>query len=116
MKKITIYHNPRCSKSRKALCLLGEKETELEVIEYLKTPLSRRDYQNICLHLSLSPKEIIRTKEKSFRDLGVSLKEMVEEDVYDLLVNHPHLMERPIVIFGDKGVVARPPEKLEELF
>lgn len=112
MKKIIIYHNQQCSKSRECLTFFGGKNHEIEVVEYLKNPLSREEIVKIIQILNIPPAEIIRKNEplwKEFKDKNLS-----EEALIDLLVKYPKLIQRPIVIHGEKGIIARPIEKLYE--
>lgn len=109
-----IYHNPRCSKSREALNLIKEQGIEPEVVEYLKSPPTAVELTDLLKVLGLRPRDIIRTKEESFAALALNLDD--DAAVLRALVKHPELLERPIVVQGSKAVVARPPEKLRELF
>jgi len=116
MPKITIYHNPRCSKSRQTLALLKENGDDPEVIEYLNTPPSIQDLEEICEKLKVHPTQLIRTKETIFKELGLSLKdERSTEDWIELLSANPKLIERPIVVKGKQAVIGRPPENILEL-
>lgn len=110
---ITIYHNPRCSKSRQALALLEDKNLEITVIKYLEMPPSKDDLRVLSKKLGLPISQMLRTKESVYRDL--SLKEASEETLYNAVPENPILLERPIVVNGNKAVIARPPEKLEEI-
>jgi arsenate reductase len=112
MHALTIYHNPRCSKSRETLALLQEKGIELTIVEYLKTPLSREQLNNLKSHFSL--KDFVRTNEPIFKELGLSLEN--EEQVLDIMVKEPVLMQRPIVTYKGKAIIGRPPENVLELF
>ncbi|HHL3492907.1 TPA: arsenate reductase (glutaredoxin) [Legionella pneumophila] len=112
MEKITIYHNPRCSKSRQALEILKNKGFDPIVIEYLKTPLDLEQLKILRNHLALE--DLVRTNENAFKELGLSLNN--EAQVLDAMVKEPILMQRPIVTFKGKSVIGRPPEKVLELF
>ncbi|HAT1820341.1 TPA: arsenate reductase (glutaredoxin) [Legionella pneumophila] len=112
MEKITIYHNPRCSKSRQALEILKNKGFDPIVIEYLKTPLDLEQLKILRNHLALE--DLVRTNENVFKELGLSLDN--EAQVLDAMVKEPILMQRPIVTFKGKSVIGRPPEKVLELF
>ena len=111
---ITIYHNNRWRKSREALQLLRDNGHEPNVIEYLKTPPKFIELNNICKTLGKSPKDIIRKGEKEYKELKIN-----EIDGYDdlikAMVSHPKLIERPIVIRGDKAIIGRPPENALKL-
>ncbi|HAU1605187.1 TPA: arsenate reductase (glutaredoxin) [Legionella pneumophila] len=112
MEKITIYHNPRCSKSRQALEILKNKGFDPIVIEYLKTPLDLEQLKILLNHLALE--DLVRTNENVFKELGLSLDN--EAQVLEAMVKEPILMQRPIVTFKGKSVIGRPPEKVLELF
>lgn len=112
MHALTIYHNPRCSKSRETLALLQEKGIELTIVEYLKTPLSREQLNDLKSHFPL--KDFVRTNEPIFKELGLSLEN--EEQVLDIMVKEPVLMQRPIVTYKGKAIIGRPPENVLELF
>ncbi|APF04704.1 TPA: arsenate reductase (glutaredoxin) [Legionella pneumophila] len=112
MEKITIYHNPRCSKSRQALEILKNKGFDPIVIEYLKTPLDLEQLKILRNHLALE--DLVRTNENVFKELGLSLDN--EAQVLEAMVKEPILMQRPIVTFKGKSVIGRPPEKVLELF
>ncbi|MDR3442246.1 MAG: arsenate reductase (glutaredoxin) [Legionella sp.] len=108
MKKSTIYHNPKCSKSRQTLALLQSKGVDLEVIEYLKTSLNLEQLKTLRAHFSL--KDFVRIDEAVFKTLGLSLDN--EEQIMQAMVQEPILMQRPIVTCKGKAVIARPPEKV----
>ena len=115
MKEVTIYHNPACGKSRGALEILGQRDIDCEVVEYLKTPLDRSTLERILGLLSSPPSELVR-KDKRFRELGLDADAYTTEaTVIDLLLAHPELMERPVVIKGNRAVIARPSERVLEL-
>ncbi len=108
-----IYHNPRCSKSRETLALLTERGQKPEVIEYLKTPPSVEELDQICQLLNLEPKALIRSKEDQFKALGLSLKDQrSRQEWLELLVDNPALLERPIVVNDGKAALGRPPENV----
>lgn len=111
MKEITIYHNPRCSKSRAALEILQKNHLNPIIIEYLKTPLNIDQLRELSSHFSLN--EFVRTNETIFKTLQLSLED--EAKVMQAIVNEPILMQRPIVTYNGKAIIARPPEKVLEL-
>lgn len=116
MSEYTIYHNPRCSKSRQTLALLQEKGIEPEIVEYLKTPPSYDALESIASQLGKDPLEWIRTGEKTFKELGLSKKDgRSKEEWLKILAENPILIERPIVTTGNKAVLGRPPENVLEL-
>ncbi len=108
-----LYHNPKCSKSREALQILRENGIEPTIIEYLITPLNRRDLDELLATLKVEAKEIIRTKEKLFTDLKID--ENDRDQVLNAIIDHPELLERPIVIGKNGAIIARPPEKILDL-
>ncbi|MBI2709320.1 MAG: arsenate reductase (glutaredoxin) [Actinobacteria bacterium] len=111
---VTIFHNPRCSKSRGACELLGEHGVEANVREYLKQPPTRHELEDLMRMLGIDdPRRMVRTGEDAYRELG--LAEADRDELLDAMVAHPILIERPIVIRGDRAVIARPPERLLDL-
>ena len=115
MQRVTVYHNPSCGKSRGALDILRERGVACDVVEYLQAPPDRATYERFLTLLAGPPADLVR-KDKRFKELGLDAADYVtREQVVGLLVEHPELMERPVVIVGDRGVIARPPEKLLEL-
>ena len=111
MGPITIYHNPRCTKSRETLALLQKKGITRIVIEYLKTPLNYQELSALKAHFAL--KDFVRTSEPVFKELGLDLKK--EREVLQAMAKEPILMQRPIVTYKNKAVIGRPPEKVLEL-
>ena len=113
--RIVIYHNPACSKSRGALEILRERGAEFDVVEYLKTPLAKAGLEKVLGLIEDAPAELVR-KDKDFKDLGLDAGDYTIQDaVVRLLSEHPKLMQRPVVVRGDRAVIARPSEKVEEL-
>ena len=113
---ITIYHNPRCSKSRETLAILEESGKDFKVVEYLKDPLNKNELVNIFKLLKGEEKSLIRSKEPLFNELGLSLTDDKKwEDWAQILEKHPILMERPLVVAGKKAVIGRPPEKVSSV-
>ncbi|SBS34651.1 Arsenate reductase [Marinomonas spartinae] len=111
----TIYHNPRCSKSRQTLALLEENGIQPEVRLYLKDAPSIAEIKELIEQLALSPIEMMRTKESLYKELGLS-KESTDEERIQAMHSHPSLIERPIVIHNGKAKIGRPPEQVLELF
>lgn len=113
MVKAVIYHNPRCSKSRASLAILEEKGLEIEEVHYLDTPPSKETLAELCQMMNVKPRDIIRTGEALFKELGLnSSDEKTDNEWLDLLVSNPQLIERPIVRVGDKVIMGRPPENI----
>jgi arsenate reductase len=115
MERVTIYHNPVCSKSRGALEILQERRVAADVIEYLKTPPDRAALARILDLLPDAPAALVR-KDKRFKELGlVEQHYTTREQVIGLLLEHPELMERPVVIRGGHAVIARPSERVRDI-
>jgi len=115
MERLTVYHNPACGKSRGALEILRERGVGHDVIEYLQTPPDRATLARILDLLSGPPADLVR-KDKRFRELGLDADSYVtREQVIALLLAHPELMERPVIIRGARALIARPSEKVLEL-
>ncbi|HEY9190075.1 MAG TPA: arsenate reductase (glutaredoxin) [Sulfurovum sp.] len=114
MAKPTIWHNPRCSKSRDALTLLEEKGIDAEVVKYLETPPSKEEIREVLDMLGISARELMRTKEEIYRELN--LKEVTDEEkLIEAMAEHPKLIERPIVIKEGKAAIGRPVENIIDL-
>lgn len=110
---ITIWHNPKCSKSREALNLLEEKVEVFETVNYLETVPSRDEIVKLLRMLGIGARELMRTKADIYKELGLDQIED-ESKLIDALVQHPKLIERPIVIDGNKAIIGRPVEKVIE--
>jgi len=112
--KIIVWHNPRCSKSRNGIKYLDEKGVEYEIRRYLDEPPTKEELKEVLKKLGMKPRELMRTKEKVYRELG--LKDVEDDEkLIEAMVEHPRLIERPIVIRGDRAVVARPETKIDEI-
>lgn len=112
---LTIYHNPRCSKSREALALLEDSGNPLTIIRYLDTPPDAATLEKLVRQLGLSPRDLLRSKEEEYEMLGLYNPALTDKDIISALANHPRLMERPIVVRDNRAVIARPPERVKEL-
>ena len=112
---ITIYHNPRCTKSRQTLALLEEKGVKPTVIEYLKTPPSARALDTILKQLGLEPRSAMRKKEEPYKALGLDDAKLSRKDLIKAMVENPILIERPIVVANGKARIGRPPESVLEI-
>ncbi|WP_434951695.1 arsenate reductase (glutaredoxin) [Shewanella sp. HL-SH4] len=112
MTKITILHNPRCSKSRETLALLQARSNEINVIEYLKNTPSADEISNILSLLSLSARQLMRTKESEYKELGLKNVNLTEVQLIAAMVKTPKLIERPIVLCNGKAAIGRPPENV----
>ena len=111
---VTIYHNPRCSKSRQTLQIIEEKGITPEIVEYLKTALDADQIKNILSMLGKNPREIMRTGEAVYKELG--LKDVNDDEaLIAAMAENPILIERPIVVVGDQARMGRPPENVIEI-
>jgi arsenate reductase len=111
---LKIYHNNRCSKSREALALLNERGLEFEVVYYLETPPDQATLQRLLQKLGFSARQLIRSKEAEYSLLGLDDPALTDEQLIAAMIQTPKLIERPIVEWADKAIVARPPELLLE--
>lgn len=112
---ITIYHNPRCSKSRAALALLREQGIEPVIIEYLKTPPTQAELARILGKLDMEPRDLMRRKESVYREQELGNPALKKKDLIKAMHDTPKLIERPIVIAHGKAALGRPPEKVLEI-
>lgn len=113
--KATLYHNPRCSKSRQTLQLLEERGVETETVEYLNTPPDKKELSRILELLGIEPRDLMRKKEKEYKELGLGDPGLSRSALIDAMVKHPRLIERPIVIAKGKAAIGRPPEKVLDI-
>ena len=111
----TIYHNPRCTKSRQTLQLLRDNSIEPEIVEYLEEPPTRTELRQIVRALGIPARELIRRKEKLFTEIGDADIRYSDSAAINLLAEHPRLIERPIVVRGSAAVIGRPPENILKL-
>ncbi|WP_412537380.1 arsenate reductase (glutaredoxin) [Marinobacter sp. MIT932201] len=107
-----IFHNPRCSKSRQTLELLTERGIEPEIIRYLETPPTEQELKDILSALNLTPRELMRNKEKEYKEQGLNNPELSDEQLIAAMIATPKLIERPIVIANGKVALGRPPENV----
>lgn len=109
-----IYHNPRCRKSRETLEIIQESGKNPEIVEYLKEVPSKEELKSILKKLGISAEELLRKGEAIFKEKYKG-KSLSEDEWIDAMIEHPKLIERPIVISGNKALIGRPPEKVKEL-
>ncbi|MGL4711825.1 MAG: arsenate reductase (glutaredoxin) [Shewanella sp.] len=108
----TIYHNPRCSKSRETLALLEQQGCDIILVEYLKNPPTAKDIRDILAKLGISARELMRTKEAEYQTLGLADPSLTELQLIEAMVNTPKLIERPIVLTNQSAAIGRPPENV----
>ena len=109
---VTIYHNPRCSKSRQTLKILEAQDIDLEIIEYLKSSPDAKTLKQILSYLKMSARELLRQGESPYKEAGLYDTALSEDDVIAAMVKYPVLIERPIVVNNGKAVIGRPPESV----
>lgn len=112
---VTIYHNPRCSKSRQTLALLVERGIEPEIIEYLNAPPEAGELKRILGLLAMTPRDLMRKKEDAYAAGGLADEALSEDDLVAAMIADPILIERPIVLANGKAALGRPPEKVLEI-
>ena len=115
MTDLTLYHNPRCSKSRGALELLEARGLTPTVVRYLDTPLTVAQLTDLLRTLNISARQLLRTGEEDYKTLNLADSSLSEDQLIKAMATHPKLIERPILVAGDKAVIGRPPEKILEL-
>ena len=111
---LKIYHNPHCSRSREALQLCEEAESEIEVVEYLKAPFDELVLYDLLNKLGKKAHEIVRAREEIYSQLGLSVNS-TEDEIIAAIIKYPLLLERPIVVKGDRAVIGRPPANIKML-
>jgi arsenate reductase len=112
---ITIYHNPKCSKSRQTLELLKENGVTPTIVEYLKTPPTADTLKEILGQLRMSPRDLMRKKEEAYAELKLNDPSLSDDALIDTMVKHPILIERPIVLANGKAALGRPPEQVLDI-
>jgi len=115
MTAMTLYHNPRCSKSRSALQLLEDRGLTPTIVRYLETPLSSAQLQELLNKLGISARQLLRTGEDEYTALELSNPQLTDAQLISAMASQPKLMERPILVVGDRAVVGRPPESILEI-
>ena len=113
--QVTIYHNPRCSKSRQTLQLIRDRGNEPLVIEYLQTPPDTATLSTILDSLGCQPRDLMRTREALYKEMKLASDELSRADLIEAMVAHPILIERPIVLANGKASIGRPPESVLEI-
>ena len=113
--RVTIYHNPRCSKSRAALDLLKGKGVQPEIVEYLKTPPSAEELDSILKMLGKEPRDVMRKNEAEYQEKGLDDMTLSRSALIDAMVKNPKLIERPIVVANGKAALGRPPENVLDI-
>ena len=112
---VSIYHNPRCSKSRQTMTLIEERNIKPTVIEYLNTPPNKGELKKILKLLNLKPRDLLRKKESEYIELGLDDPTLDDDQILDIMIQHPKLIERPIVVSNKGAAIGRPPENVLEI-
>ena len=112
---ITLYHNPKCSKSRQTLTLLSEKGITPTIVEYLKNPPTAEKLREILSQLGIAPRDLIRKKEDEYEELELANPSLSDKDLIGFMVEYPILIERPIVVANGKAALGRPPEQVLDI-
>ncbi|MBU0902076.1 MAG: arsenate reductase (glutaredoxin) [Gammaproteobacteria bacterium] len=115
MAAMTLYHNPRCSKSRSALQLLEERGLNPAIVRYLETPLSAAQLQDMLAKLGIPARQLLRSGEDEYKSLGLSDPNLTDAQLIEAMAAQPKLIERPILVVGEKAVIGRPPENILEI-
>ena len=116
MEVVIVYHNPRWTKSRGVVSLLKKIKKPFRIVEYLKEPLEKEDLVSVSKKLNMKPFDFIRKTEPGVKEKLIGINEKDDGKILKLLLKHPKALERPIVIFGNRAVIGRPPEKIHDLF
>jgi arsenate reductase len=113
--RVTIYHNPKCSKSRATLALLEERGIEPRIVRYLEEPPSAKELEGLLKALGLAPRELLRRGEAEYRELDLGRADLDDDALIEAMATRPRLIERPIVVVGKRARIGRPPEAVLEL-
>lgn len=113
---VTLYHNPRCSKSRQTLELLAQNNITPQIVKYLETPPDAATLQNLLDMLGLEPRQLMRKKEIEYAELALDNPDLSNDELIRAMIEHPRLMERPIVVKDGKAAIGRPPEQVLDIF
>lgn len=116
MTKITVYEKPTCTTCRKVAKALTENGVDFEKVNYYVKPFSKAKLQSLLKKMKMEPSEFLRKNEKVYKDLKFKEKNYSEDKIYDLMIKHPELVQRPIIEKGKKAILARPPERIKEIF
>jgi len=114
-KNYTIYHNPRCSKSRQALEILNKKNISPNIVLYLEKKLSKKNLEELLQKLNLSIRDILRKREDDYKNNKLNNEKLTDDQLINYVIKFPKLIERPIILTDKKGLIARPPERVLEL-
>jgi arsenate reductase len=115
MARVTIYQKPTCTTCRQAIQVLKDSGEPFNAVNYYEQPFTRAQLKAILKKAGLSPRDVLRTKEDAYKELGLAKKNLSDDELLDLMVTHPDLIQRPIVEKGDRAILARPAETVKQL-
>lgn len=115
MADVTIYHKPTCTTCRQAIQVLKDSGQPFKTVNYYEQPFTRAQLKGLLKKAGLSPRDILRTKEDDYKELGLAKKNLSEDELIDMMVKHPDLIQRPIVEKGERAILARPAETVKQL-
>jgi arsenate reductase len=113
--RLVIYHNPGCSKSRETLHILENSKLSPTIIEYLENPPTQQELKRIIRMLDVPARDLVRTTEQVYADAGLDRDTLSEDEIIDAICRYPALLQRPIVVSGDRAIIGRPPAKVLEI-
>jgi len=113
--KLVIYHNPRCSKSRETLQLLEDNNVNPEIIDYLEDPPTAGELSSIIVKLGVGARDLLRTTEQVYRDAELDDDSLTDEEIIEAICEYPALLQRPIVVSGEKAIIGRPPTRVLDI-
>ncbi len=113
--RIIVYEKPTCTTCRRLAKLLREAGVEYEAVNYLLDPIPREELARLIGMMGISARELLRTREAAYRELDLGRKDLTDDELLDAMAEHPELGQRPIVVRGDRAVLARPPERVREI-
>jgi len=116
MNKITVYEKPTCTTCRKVAKALSEQGIDFEKVNYYIKPFSKSLLKSLLKKMGMKPSELLRKKDETYKELKSKIKELSEDEILDLMIGNPDLVQRPIVEKGNKAILARPPESIKGLF
>ena len=116
MNQLTVYEKPTCTTCRKVAKILNEKGIDFEKVNYYIDPFSKNKLKSLLKKMKMKPSELLRKNEKVYKELEIKNKNYSEEEILNMMIKHPDLVQRPILELGEKAILGRPPEKINELF
>ena len=116
MNQLTVYEKPTCTTCRKVAKILNEKGIDFEKVNYYIDPFSKNKLKSLLKKMKMKPSELLRKNEKVYKELEIKNKNYSEEEILNMMIKHPDLVQRPILELGEKAILGRPPEKINKLF